>query len=146
MKMNKLATTFFILLFLTSCDTASLVSGASAKYNNDSARGLTGGGIGGGVIIVENNKDFSSSKKYIYNIYLEENGNKTKLDSNTYSNSGSIELAQNVLDSDQVKKIQDGNAKIIVEIVDTETNIKTAVEGKIKTKNSSGDNKDTSLA
>lgn len=146
MKMNKLATTFFILLFLTSCDTASLVSGASSKYNNDSARGLTGGGIGGGIIIVENSKDFSSTKKYIYNIYLEENGNKTKLDSNTYSNSGSIELAQNVLDSDQVKKIQDGNAKIIVEIVDTETNIKTAVEGKIKTKNSSGDNKDTSLA
>jgi hypothetical protein len=144
--MNKLATTFFILLFLTSCDTASLVSGASSKYNNDSARGLTGGGIGGGIIIVENSKDFSSTKKYIYNIYLEENGNKTKLDSNTYSNSGSIELAQNVLDSDQVKKIQDGNAKIIVEIVDTETNIKTAVEGKIKTKNSSGDNKDTSLA
>lgn len=146
MKMNKLITTFFVLLFLTSCDTSSLVSGSLSKYNNDSARGLTGGGTGGGVIIVENNKAFSSSSTYKYTIYLEENGNKTELQSGNYSKSGSIEISQNNLDLDKVKKLQDGSAKITVEIVNTETNVKTAVEGKIQTKNSSGDNKNTAIA
>lgn len=144
--MNKLVKVFFVLLLLTSCDTSSLVSGNLSKYNNDSARGLTGGGIGGGIIIVENSKNISSNVNYSYNIYLEENGSKIKLQSGNYSKSGSIELSQNILDDEKVKKLQNGSAKIIVEMVDTETNIKTAVGGKIQTKTSTGDTKDVDLA
>lgn len=144
--MNKLVSVFFVLLLLTSCDTSSLVSGNLSKYNNDSARGLTGGGIGGGIIIVENSKNISSNVNYRYTIYLEENGSKIKLQSGTYTKSENIELTQGVLDSSKIKKLQDGAAKIIVEMVDTETNVKTAVEGKIQTKTSTGDTKDVALA
>lgn len=144
--MNKLVSVFFVLLLLTSCDTSSLVSGNLSKYNNDNARGLTGGGIGGGIIIVENSKNISSNVNYRYTIYLEENGSKIKLQSGTYTKSENIELTQGVLDSSKIKKLQDGTAKIIVEMVDTETNVKTAVEGKIQTKTSTGDTKDVALA
>lgn len=144
--MSKLVSVFFVLLLLTSCDTFSSVSGNLSKYNNDSARGLTGGGIGGGIIIVENSKNISSNANYRYTIYLEENGNKVKLQSGIYTKSENIELTQNVLDSSKIKKLQDGTAKIIVEMVDTDTNVKTAVEGKIQTKTSTGDTKDVALA
>ncbi|MEK7431594.1 MAG: hypothetical protein AABZ74_00560 [Cyanobacteriota bacterium] len=134
---------FFVILIssITMCSCDTLGSGYSSNKNNI-ARGLTGGGIGGGIIIVDNITDFSSDSSYT--IYLEEKGKKTKIQSGKTNSSGKIEIAENSLSFDRVKKIQSGDAKIIVEIADGDQ-ILTA-EGSITTNSENGEKQENYLA
>ena len=133
--MNKKILLILVLsgLSLNSCDLKgdfySLPKSSSKAKTvpNKEVRGPTGGGAGGGIIVVEKNGIPLPNKKY--DIYLQENGGKEKLQSGTTDSNGKIILAESKLPAEKIEKLQNGSLKIIIETY--EGNTKSAAKGRI---------------
>lgn len=124
---------FSSLFILSSCtepfNFGSLPKPGNQNNNNDNkvVRGPSGVGSGGGVIIVENNGVPLSGKKY--EVYLEENGSMENLQNGFSDEEGKIQLSETKLTAEKIRKLQDGAAKLIVEVYNG--NVKTAVRGRV---------------
>ncbi|MFN8671729.1 MAG: hypothetical protein U0457_06535 [Candidatus Sericytochromatia bacterium] len=138
--MNNIILIATLLLFTACTTTPNYSSYPSSSYNDKTARGLTGGGLGGGIIVAENNITSNST----YNVYLKQGSKKVLIKSGQINSNKEIELSDNALSSEDVNKIQNGEASIILEI-DTGDKILTA-EGKIITKDKNGNKKENYLA
>lgn len=120
-----------LTLLMTSCtvSTSSSSNFPNSNFNSPDkeSRGPTGGGAGGGIIIVENNGKTQANTSY--DLYLEENGIRSKIQSGKTNSDGEIKVSESSLTPEKIKKLQSGSLKVVVEISDGTS--KTIAKGKI---------------
>ncbi|MBC7473572.1 MAG: hypothetical protein H7263_04720, partial [Candidatus Sericytochromatia bacterium] len=95
----------------------------SSNSNNNTdklVRGPTGGGLGGGIIVVDNSGNVLSRTKY--ELYLEENYLKQKIQVGTTDKKGKINLDGDKLSDEIISRINDGSDRLIVEVYDVYDN------------------------
>jgi len=134
-KLFVMFSTFFILNGCTEKFEFGTGNSTKTGTGNDSiVRGPSGTGSGGGVIIVENGGDVAADTKY--ELYLEEDGFKEKLQSGTTDSEGKIQLSESKLSAERIRKLQNGSLNIIVEVYNGSE--KTAASGRIIVRTDSG--------
>ncbi len=114
---------------LNGCDknfsfSSPSISRPSSNSNNNNTdklvRGPTGGGLGGGIIVVDNSGNVLSRTKY--ELYLEENYLKQKIQVGTTDKNGKINLDGDKLSDEIISRINDGSDRLIVEVYDADDN------------------------